>query len=118
MLIDDLSKNLLKLEFKSNLSIKLKCLNELLKKYFPIIKNEKHTVKNKANKNWKKTFCLQCKHITHNFRPPEVKMINKVLREKLNCIVCRSNKSRFSKQKLNNKNKFNTLLISVIKNLL
>ena len=62
------------------------------------------------------TYCLGCKHITHNFRPPEVKMINKILRKKSNCIVCRLNKSRFSKQKLNNKKKFNTLLISVTKN--
>ena len=41
------------------------------------------------------TYCLECKDYTHNFRPQEIKMINKVLREKSNCIVCRSNKSRF-----------------------
>ena len=35
-----------------------------------------------------------------SFRPQEVKMINKVLREKSHCVVCRSNKSRFLKQKL------------------
>ena len=39
---------------------------------------------------------------THNFKPQEVKMINKVLREKSNCTVCRPNKSRFLKQKHNN----------------
>ena len=33
----------------------------------------------------------------------EVKMKNKVLREKSNCVVCPSNKSRFLKQKHNNK---------------
>ena len=33
-----------------------------------------------------------------NFRPQEVKMTNKVLREKSHC-VCQSNKSRFLKQK-------------------
>ena len=56
----------------------------MLKKYCPIIKNEKHTIKNKANKNWKKPdtkYCLECKDFSHNFRPQEVKMINKVLRE-------------------------------------
>ena len=37
------------------------------------------------------------------FRPQEVKMINEVLREKSNCVVCRSDKSRFLKQKHNNK---------------
>ena len=40
------------------------------------------------------TYCL-----THNFRPQELKITNKVLIEKLNCAVCRSNKSKFSKQK-------------------
>ena len=33
----------------------------------------------------------------------EVKMTNKILREKSNCIVCRSSKSRFLNQKHNNK---------------
>ena len=28
------------------------------------------------------TYCLRCKDFTHNFRPQEVKMTNKVLREK------------------------------------
>ena len=45
------------------------------------------------------TYCLECKDFTHNFKPQEVKMTNKVLRE--NCVVCRSNKSRFLKQKHN-----------------
>ena len=45
------------------------------------------------------TCCLGCKDLTHNFRPQEVKITNKVLREKSNCVVCRSSKSRFLKQK-------------------
>ena len=45
------------------------------------------------------TYCLGCKDFTHNFRAQKVKMINKVLREKSDCVVCRSNKSRFLKQK-------------------
>ena len=49
------------------------------------------------------TYCLGCKDYTHNFKPQQVKMTNKVLREKLNCVVCRSNNSRFLKQKPNNK---------------
>ena len=44
-----------------------------------------------------------CKDFTHNFRPQEVKMTNKVLREKSNCVVCRSKKLRLLKQKHNNK---------------
>ena len=49
------------------------------------------------------TYCLGCKDSTPNFRPQEEKMTNKVLREKSNCVVCRSSKSRFLKQKHNNK---------------
>ena len=49
------------------------------------------------------TYCLGCKDFTHSFRPQEVKMTNKVLREKSNCAVCRSNKLKFLKQKHNNK---------------
>ena len=44
------------------------------------------------------TDCLGCKDYTHNFRPQEVKMTNKVLREKSHCVACRSNKSGFLKQ--------------------
>ena len=47
------------------------------------------------------TYCFACKDSTQNFRPQEVKMTNKVLREKSHCVVCRSNKSRFLKQKIN-----------------
>ena len=47
------------------------------------------------------TYCFGCKDYTKNFRPEKVKMTNKILREKSNCVVCRSNKSRFLKQKIN-----------------
>ena len=40
-------------------------------------------------------YCLWCKDITHNFKAQEVKMTNKVVTEKSNCVVCWSNKSRF-----------------------
>ena len=49
------------------------------------------------------TYCSVCKDFTHNFRPQEVKMTNEVIREKSNCVACWSNKSRFLKQKHNNK---------------
>ena len=45
-LIVDLSKRLLELGFKSNHSIKSKCLKLVIKKYCQITKNEKHTIKN------------------------------------------------------------------------
>ena len=54
----------------------------------------------KAGKKPGTTYCLGCKDFTHNFRPQKVKMTNKVLGEESNCIVCRSNKSRFLKQKI------------------
>ena len=44
------------------------------------------------------TYCFGCKDYIKNFRPKKVNMTNKVVREKSNCIVCRSNKSRFLKQ--------------------
>ena len=59
----------------------------------------------KTGKELGTTYCLGCKDFTHNFRPQEVKMANKVLREKSNCVVCPSNKSRFLKQKQNNNKK-------------
>ena len=34
------------------------------------------------------THCFGCKEFTHNFRPQEVKMTNKVLREKSHCVIC------------------------------
>ena len=74
------------------------------KTFYQITKNEKYTMRNKTNKNWKKlgtTCCFQCKDYMQNFRPEKVKMTNEVLREKSHCVVCRSNKSRFLKQKIN-----------------
>ena len=57
----------------------------------------------KIRKRLGTTYCFGCKYFTHNFRPQEVKMTNKVLREKSNCAVCRSKKLRLLKQKHNNK---------------
>ena len=61
------------------------------------------------------TYCFGRKDVIHSFKPQEVKMTNKVPREKSNCVICRSNKSRFLKQKHNNKKYFNALLTNVIK---
>ena len=47
------------------------------------------------------TYCLGYKNYAHSFRPLEVKMTNKVLRGKSFGIICRFNKSRFLKQKIN-----------------
>ena len=55
---------------------------------------------------------MGCKDFTHSFDPQEVKMINKVLREKSNCIVCIvcwSENSRFLKQKYNNEERFSQI---------
>ena len=49
------------------------------------------------------TYCLGYKYYTDNFKPQEVKMTNKVLREKSNRVVCRSSKSRFLKENHSNK---------------
>ena len=34
------------------------------------------------------TYCFGCKDYKKNFRPEKVKMTNKILREKSNCVVC------------------------------
>ena len=47
------------------------------------------------------TYCFGCKYYTKNFRPQELKMVKKVLREKFHSVVCQSNKLRFLKQKIN-----------------
>ena len=64
---------------------------------------QKNTARLKLEKEPETTYCLRCKGYTNNFKPQEVKMTNKVLREKSNSVVCRSIKSRFLKQKHNNK---------------
>ena len=46
-------------------------------------------------------YCFGCKDYTQTFRPEKVKITNKILREKSHCIICRSNKSKFFKQKIN-----------------
>ena len=81
---------------------KSKELKQWAKNVLPNYKKRKSTqVRNKPIKIGKRsgtTYCFGCKNLTHNFRPQEVKMTNKVLREKPNCVVCWSNKSRFLKK--------------------
>ena len=47
------------------------------------------------------TYFFGCKDYAKNFRPQEVKMINKVLKENSHCYVCQSNQSRFLELKIN-----------------
>ena len=68
------------------------------------IKNTKSKIKAiKIGKRPGTTYCFGCKDYTQNFRSEKVKMTNKVFSEKSDCVVCRSSKSRFLKQKHNNK---------------
>ena len=55
-LIDDLSKRLLELEFKSNYSIKSKVFKMGCQKHFSKLQKMKNTIRNKTDKNWKKTW--------------------------------------------------------------
>ena len=57
----------------------------------------------KLGKRYGTAYCFGCKDYSQNFRPQEIKMTNKVLREKSHCVVRRSDQSRFLKQKHNNK---------------
>ena len=66
------------------------------------MKNTKSKIKPiKIGKQSGTTYCFGRQDYTKNFRPQEVKMTKKVLREKSHCFFCRSNKSRFLKQKIN-----------------
>ena len=66
------------------------------------MKNTRSKIKPiKLGKQFGTTYCFGCKDFTHNFRPEKGKMTNKILREKSHCVVYRSNKSRFLKQKVN-----------------
>ena len=84
---------------------KSKCIN--CQKCFTKLQKLKNTQSEtrpiKIRKRPGTRYCLGCKDFTHNFRFQEVKMTNKVLREKSNCVVSRSDKSRFFKQKRNKK---------------
>ena len=60
------------------------------------MKNTQSKVKPiKVGKQSGTTYCFGCKDYMKNFRP------EKILREKPHCVLCRSNKSRFLKQKIN-----------------
>ena len=93
---------MLALKFKSNHSIITNALKRVVKKHFTKLQKMKNTQSEikpiKVGKQSGTTYCFGCKDYAKNFRPEKVKMINKVLREKSHCVVCRSNKSRFLKQ--------------------
>ena len=66
------------------------------------LKNTQSAIKPiKIGKRPGKTYCFGCKDYTQSFRSEKVKMTDKELREKSHCVVCRSNKSRYLKQKIN-----------------
>ena len=55
----------MELKFEKHNSIKSKCVKWIVKKILPDY-NEKHTIKNKTNKNRERTWC---KDFAYNFRP-------------------------------------------------
>ena len=92
-------------DFEKTVAVtKSKELKRYAKNILQIMKNTQSEIKPiKMGKIPGTTYCSVCKDFTHNFRPQEVKMTNEVIREKSNCVACWSNKSRFLKQKHNNK---------------
>ena len=90
---------------KNSCSDKIKRIKTICQKHFTKLQKMKNTQSKikpiKIGKQPGTTYCFGCKDYTQNFRPEKVKMTNKVLREKSHCVVCRSNKSRFLKQKIN-----------------
>ena len=66
------------------------------------MKNTKSKIKPiKMGKRPGTMYCSGCKDYTKSFKPQEAKITNIELREKSHCVVCRPNKSRFLKQKIN-----------------
>ena len=90
---------------KNSCSDKIKRIKTICQKHFTKLQKMKNTqskIKSiKIGKQLGTTYCFGCKDYTQNFRPEKVKMTNKVQREKSHCVICRSNKSRFLKQKIN-----------------
>ena len=83
-LIDDLSTTLLAFKFKSNHSIKSKCLMDCQKLFTKLqkMKNAQSEIKLiKIGTRLETTYCFGCKDFTLNFRPQKVKMTNKGLRK-------------------------------------
>ena len=79
-LINDLSKRLLELEFKSNHSIKSKCLKWIVKKILPDYKEWKTQSEINPRKRGRKPrarYCLGCKDYIDHFKPQEIKITNK-----------------------------------------
>ena len=71
---------------------KSKCLKWIAKKHFTKSQKLKSTQSEikpiKIGKRPGKRYCFGCKNFTQNFKPQDVKMTNKVLREKSNCVIC------------------------------
>ena len=90
---------------RNSSSDKIKRIKTVCQKHFTKLqkmKNTKSKIKPiKIGKRLGTTYHFGYKDYTLNFRQEKVKMTNKVLREKSYCVICRSNKSRFSKQKKN-----------------
>ena len=90
---------------KNNCSEKITRIKTIYQKHFTILKKMKNIQSKikpiKTGKQPRATYCFGCKHYLQNSRPEKVKMTNEVLREKSHGVVCRSNKSRSLKQKVN-----------------
>ena len=98
-------KGIIKWLIKLLKTLKIKIIKTICRKHFTKLqqmKNTKSKIKPiKIGKRPETMYCFGCKDYTQNFRLQEVKMTNKVLREKSHCVVCRSNKLRFLKEEIN-----------------
>ena len=100
-LIDDLWKRLLRLEFKSNHSIKTKCLKWIVKKYCHIIKMTSQKIRKMTispKQKMKHTCCVSCKKYIGNSDMSSRTIKNKVNLLKSKCLKCKNDKSMFLKQ--------------------
>ena len=100
-------KQLIKLlkTLKKGCSDKNKRIKTICQKHFTKLQKMKNTQSKikpiKIGKQSVTTYCFGCKDQMQSFSTEKMKMTNKVLREQSHCVLCRSNKSRFLKQKVN-----------------
>ena len=76
---------------KNSYSNKIKRIKTMCQKHFTKLQKMKNTQSEikpiKIGKRPGTMYCFRSKDFAHNFRPQEVKMINKTLREKSQCCL-------------------------------
>ena len=92
-------------QWQNSCSDKIKRIKAICETHFTKLQKLKNTQSKikpiKIEKQPRTMYYFGCKDYMQSFRPEKVKMTSTVLRQKSHCVVCRSSKSRFLKQKIN-----------------